>query len=431
MAPTKEEKNLFKLNVTKFDFEEMMGISVTDMSSYTESKRNKCIRSFNEKCKTDKQTESMSWIDGSEDELPGPSIKRKRAPKPEEKDKDLLMNHGENYFVNKKNGQTNAHLLQVDNIPEYTVISIDQAKYVHVDNKFGSKKGKIGTFIIECSVIGQILPANESTDVSDLSQSTIVKEKHRISNPDWVEQSNGIKSFKLNAKSDVAYFKTMFDGENNCELLNFGAEKIGPNETKSTTQGRHQRSLLPSRFSVFSNASLQKMILSLDPELEEPVLMYRQCKTDPLHRHNLGFNQKPYVTFSCVSSSKLLELGIYHKDIENNTVVDVDLDQVSNINSSGDIESINKVTNLLIHVLKISESDLRENTNIAISMNVNGSDFKMSIPSFINIKQGQKMRKGRSKKKSEKTSAEETPRSRSPIKDISDEDDDESDNLGI
>jgi hypothetical protein len=143
---------------------------------------------------------------------------------------------------------------------------------------------------------------------------------------------------------------------------NFGTEKQDKNESRSTTQGRYDRNALPGKFQVFGNASLQKLILSSDPQSDEPIIIYRQCKTDPCHYHNLGQNNKAFVILLAIPSVKLIEFRFIRQDnecMENKS--DLALDDISLIYLKGDVECSNNASKLLVYLLQLSEKDYSNN----------------------------------------------------------------------
>ena len=384
--------------MNKKSFEVEMDMTIENLTQLSEAKRNKTIRSFNNKM-AKKADASTNWMlnDSSDDELPASKNFTKKTSSVigntsagGMNNNYLLMEHNANYFVNKDDVKDKYHMINYKDIPENTAIEVVQAKNVIQDNKFEKNKNadaKKGSFVMTCRVIDQILPAKEGTDISQLTNSTCIKDIKKVSNPQWIHNKNlnGVSVFKANKMSNPAYFKTCFDRAND-HWFDYGTQEVDKNGVRSTTRGRFNRKTLPGEFQVFSNASLEKLIISTDSLTREPIIFYRQTKTDPCHIHNLGRNAKPYIQFNQVSSKKLMEFGFFHKDVDTNEFVpDMVINEQTLIYSRGDEEFINIVSKLLLYLLDVSENDFANNISQGIASHRVGKDFKTTIPAFLDI----------------------------------------------
>ena len=133
-------------------------------------------------------------------------------------------------------------------------------------------------------MIGQCLPAYN--DFSGLSYSDLLVDKvENISNPQWVYNvATGQYAFHANVKSNNCYFKTCFDDDIlDHSFYSYGIEEVEKNQTRNPTRGRFDRKVIPNKIEFFANASMEKLITSIDPNESRPIFFYRKKMTDMLH----------------------------------------------------------------------------------------------------------------------------------------------------
>ena len=234
-------------------------------------------------------------------------------------------------------------------------------RYMHAKKASSSAKyERAGNYLLTLEAIGQILPCDVKTPIGELSESTIMTEPIKVSNPNWVENAQRIKKFQINKNTQIAKVITAFD-EADFTTFDYGKKDLKKGEDPPLN-GRGKRETMPTSFNCFSNASLVNIIKSHSRETNKEIFIYRQMTTDARHAHNrMRHGNHPVVRFKVVSKEDLFEAGFVSKENGRvSTFVDWNNPDMY-LKYRGNKHCIDCVTKLLLKINQISERDLDVN----------------------------------------------------------------------